>query len=116
MLGDGSAGIGSFSCLDWKAGFPARGGLGPPEADFAAALRCQHTAGLGTQLFFPTFFVYSVRQRRTCARARTVPVVQPAILLRWSGLTEPCRLQPVAILKLTGLAVEAKSCLFWRLD
>ncbi len=58
---------------------------------------------VGYATIFPYFFVYSARQRRACARARTVPVVQPAIMVRWSGLTEPCRLRPVAILELTGV-------------
>ncbi len=85
--------------------WPARGGLCSSSTSLSAYGR------LGYATIFPYFFVYSARQRRTCARARTVPVVEPAIRLRWSGLTEPCRVRPVAILKLTGLAVEVKSCL-----
>ena len=57
-----------LSGLDWKAGFPARGGLG--STSLSAYGR------LGTQLFDPYFFVYSARQRRTGTRARAVPVVQ----------------------------------------
>ncbi len=90
----------------------------PPGADlparqgrtFSTSLSAYGRLGYAT--FDPYFFVYSVRQRRTCARARAVPVVQRSIMVRWSGLTEPCRLRPVAIWKLTGLAVEVKSCLF----
>ena len=61
--------------MEWigKAGFTAGGGLG--STSLSAYGR------FGTQLFDPYFFVYSVRQRRTCARAQAVPVVQWSILV-----------------------------------
>ena len=90
-------------------GFGVKGRIFPPGADFQHFVVSIRPVGYAT--IFPYFFVYSVRQRRTGARARTVPVVQPAIMVRWVGSNRALPSATVAIWKLTGLAVEVKSCL-----
>ncbi len=103
-------GFGSFWVVVWKAGFSARGGLAsPPGADLAtrqgriwqpargglSALRCQHTAGWGTQLFFPTF---SCTQYAKGAPARGLGQSRRSswsIMVRASSLIKALPLRPL---------------------
>ena len=122
-------------CFDWLApfgfsglGWLARGRIfppgadceplaaSPPQADFTA-LRCQHTAGLGTQLFDLLFRVLGTPVR-ACLRAGWAVPGTPVGHCRLGvrSLSGGCHLGRLRFWVLTGLAVEAKSCLFGDWD
>ena len=83
----------------------------PPEADWAA-LRCQHTAGWVRNALAPTF---SCTQ---CAKGAPARGLGQSRWSSWSILVngrkrraEPCHCDRLRFWRLTGLAVEVKSCL-----